>query len=203
MPPTYPDVPDTPGVPPVFRAGATPDVPPLTGDDFNLSGAAVVSWGVFDSSGAVAIDCDSFVSLEYLREFRISDYPVEDGGFSSYDKVATPIDLRVVVTRGGTDDDRVKFLAQIDAAVATTDLFGIVTPDSAYYDLNLVRYDYKRSSTNGATLLMVELQFVEVRLTATQNFSSSKAPAGADAVNDGAVQAKAPSAAQTPVHGPI
>ena len=200
--PTYPNVPVAPGVPPVFRAGQ-----PDTGEQprktdgagaANNQASSAPRWGVFDASGASVITVDSVVRLEYLREFRISTYPVETGGFASYDKVATPADVRVLLVRGGSDDNRRAFLRDLDRLVASTQLYTVVCPEVSYANVNVVKYDYRRSSENGVTLIAAEVQLSEVRVSATQVFTNSKSPAGSDAVNSGSVQTRTPTPAQTP-----
>lgn len=199
--PTFPNVPVAIGVPPVNRAGPNdPGVPPLTAGNSASRPPASSSpvWGIFDDTGAVAILADSIVSVERVREFRISTFPVEQGGFASYDKVATPSDMRVVLTRGGTSDARAKFLSDLDALIFSTKLYTVVCPEVSYPSVSIVRYDYTRSSSNGVTLLTAEVHLTEVRVSATQTFSNSKSPTASDAVNDGSVQTKPPTSAQTP-----
>lgn len=204
--PLFPDVPALPGVPPVFRgplnpAGTSSRPPPaLTADSLGSTPVAA-AWGLYNVDGTVALKVDSIVTLEPSREYRISDYPVERGGFASYNKVALPGELRVAVTKGGSDADRNAFLTALDVLVATRDLLNVVTPDTAFTDVNLVHYDYHRASDGGATLLRVELHFVEVRQSAKSKFSDSKAPSGADLKNDGPVQTAVPTVAQTPPAG--
>lgn len=212
----YPDVPPSGGgVPAVFRrvdgfVGAEP--PRLAQDALRGSSAGRVTWGIFDDGGAPALFVDSIVSVEPRGEFRISDYPVEAGGFRSYNKVALPSELRVTVTKGGTDASRSTFLAAVETLRTGTKLCSIVTPDSAFRSYNLVAVDYRRTAGAGVSLLSVELNFEEVRQSATSAFTASggksdpgnapKRPSGADPVSIGPVQPATPTAAQTPVHGP-
>lgn len=206
--PLYPDVPALPGVPPVFRgpgnpAGETSRPPSALIRDSAAATSSASAWGLYKTDGTIALKVDSVFTLEPSREFRISDYPVERGGFASYNKVATPRELRVSVTKGGSNADRNAFLTALDGLVSSLDLLNVVTPDTAFTDVNLVHYDYHRASDNGATLLRVDLQLIEVRQSAKTKFSDSKAPSGADLKNDGPVQTAVPTVAQTPTIGPL
>lgn len=206
--PRYPDVPDAPGVPPVYRNDTNPITPPtgstiLPSDSASAQSSARPQWAIVKAGGASAIQVDSIVAMEPSRDFRISDYPVENGGFQSYDKVATPAETRVTVTKGGGDSDRQGFFDQLDALIETTDLVNIVTPDSSYLDRNLVRYSYDRRADRGLGLLTVELIFQEVRQTAKSAFTDSKQPSGNDPVNDGPVQPTTPTGTQTPPGRPV
>jgi hypothetical protein len=202
----YPDVPIFPGVPAVFRRVQTElEVAELSeqlqDDQLNGEGGPV-SWGIFNADGSVALEPDSIFMVEPSAEYRISDYPVERGGFQSYNKVTLPAENRVTVTKGGSNADRADFLTALDAIMKSLDAFSIVTPDGTFLDRNPVRYNYSRSAENGATLLKIEIQFQEIRQTAVAAFSNSKAPSGADAVNNGPVRPVTPATTQLPAQGP-
>lgn len=202
--PRYPDVPDTDGVPPVYRNDSNPITPPggtpavQPTDSAQVQQSARPDWAIVKPGGASAIDVDSIVGLAPSRDFRNSDYPVENGGFQSYNKVATPAETRVIVTKEGGDSDRQGFFDQLDALIETTDLVNIVTPDSAFLDRNLTHYDYDRRADKGRALITVELIFEEIRQTAKSAFTDSKQPSGNDPVNDGPVQPQSPTGPQTP-----
>ena len=63
-----------------------------------LLGLFDTQWGIFDQSGDPVITADTIVEVGYRREYRISDFPVEEGSFASYNKVQTPYDVRVTCT---------------------------------------------------------------------------------------------------------
>lgn len=208
----YPNVPIAAGVPLVLR-GPLNDLADNSGllggaqDQMDSDGADVADdgdaqWGVFNDGGDLVIDPDSFGAIEYMKEYRISNFPVEEGGFQSFNKVETPFSARIAMFKGGSDADRLDFLATVEAAIMTLDLYSIMTPSRGYDNANLTRYDYSQTAQNGVTLLRVDLSFEQVRDTAVATFTNSKAPGGADAVNDGSVQPKAPTPAQTPAVPP-
>lgn len=201
----FPNVPDAAGVPRVFRREGEPPTPfiqPLTGDALAGVQTGRVTWGIFTRGGALALQPDSVAVVEPSREFRISDYPVEQGGFASYNKVATPATERVTLTKGGDIPTRTAFLAAVEAMLESTDLFTVVTPEAAYTNRNLVRRDMRRSAEEGASLLKLELEMVEVRVSATSAFTSANAAvdpgtaprsaSGANRVNAGPVQPQTP-----------
>lgn len=210
----FPNVPAYPGVPQVFRNASNPPTggltdaiggirdgaPALTQDGGDaIVVTAQTAWGIYTPDGEKALAVDSVYRIEPSREFRISDYPIEDGGFQSYNKVAMPGETRVTVTKGGTAAVRQAFLNTLDALVESTDIVTVLTPDESFLDRNLVRYDYSRSAESGAALLIVELMLIEVRQSAESQYTKSKEPSGTDAVSDGPVRSVDPTAAQTPV----
>lgn len=151
-------------------------------------------WGVFNPSGIIALEPDSIISLDFHREWKIPNYPLEKGAFQSYNKVALPSNTRLRMTKGGTDDDRSNFLFQVDFAAASLDIFNVLMPEGTLIkSVNIVNYSYNRTSTNGVGLLTVDIELEEVRVTATAALSNNNtaAASGADPVNDGQVQATA------------
>lgn len=150
-------------------------------------------WGIFDASGNPVIAADTVLGVEYLNEWRISDYPQEDGAFASYNKVATPFDVRMRFACGGTQAAREAFLAQVTAAAGSLDLYNAVTPEAVYANANIVHTDYRRETRNGATLIVVDVWLQEVRQAAPAQYSQVKTPDAADSVSQGQIQATAPS----------
>lgn len=201
----FPNVPDAPGVPRVFRREGSPPAPfvqPLAGDALGGTQAARVTWGIFTRAGALALQPDNIIVVEPSREFRISDYPVEEGAFRTYNKVATPGVERVTLTKGGDVATRTAFLAAVEAMLESTDLYTVVTPEAAYTNRNLVRRDMRRAAESGAGLLVIELEMMEVRVSAASAFTSANAAvdpgtaprsaSGANRVNVGPVQPQTP-----------
>jgi hypothetical protein len=198
----FPDVPLAVGVPLVFRRDTRfvdAGIRALESDALGGVQAARVTWGIFDRAGRLALEPDNIVVVEPTREFRIADYPIEEGGFASYNKVATPAVERVTLTKGGDVAARTAFLAAVERMLESLDLFSVVTPEAAYLNRNLVRRDLRRSAETGASLLSIELEMQEVRLSAVSAFTSAadplvapKSPGGADPVNLGPVQPRLP-----------
>lgn len=191
----YPDVPQAPGVPAVVRDGADP-VPP---DNFDFAPAEVpdtppvyAQWGILDANGNAVIEPDSFVSVAYRQNSRVANFPVEEGGFESYDKVQTPYDLRVRVTKGQSVEARSAFLAVLESLQQGLDVVSVVTPEVVLDAANLETFDYDRTAVNGVALLTVDLYFVQIRFTATAEYSqvnSPQAPSAEPEVSNGQVQA--------------
>lgn len=233
--PLYPDVPEALGVPPVLRSPVPITIP--TDPSLVLADAIGILqniltpvWGVFDDTGLPVAIADTTLMLEYMADSRVSDYPQEQGAFGSYNKVQMPYRATVTLVCGRTVADREAFLAAIDAAKQSTDLYTIATPEDTYQNANIVAYDYRRTTKNGATLLIVNLHLEEIRQTGSAAFASSTStasattgsgapvsfgsasamppsqvqnPASASPVNLGQIQAQSPSAAQSALFGPV
>jgi hypothetical protein len=191
--PTYPNVPIALGVPPVAR---NPETTPGTGDPKLIRDADEIDqlssaqWGIYDQAGSNVLDPDNIASIGYSGEYRISDYPIEQGQFETYNKVATPFQSRVSMSKGGKLSDRQGFLARIEQIRGDTKLYNVVTPERVYMDVNIERVTLDRTAAAGAGLLTVEIGLREIRQTTSPSFTSSQTPSGADIVNNGAVQTK-------------
>ena len=180
-----------------------------------LGGFGFTEWGLFDQSGQAVIVADSVVAFDNDAEARISNYPVEQGGFESFNKVQTPYDVVFVFTKGGSISDRANFLAAIDAAKNSLALLTGVTPEKSYINLNVQRYSQTRAARQGVTLLTVNVYCQEIRqappllFSNTQNFSGvgqsaatptltdTQAPDGSSPVNGGTVQGVPPTSQTT------
>jgi len=191
------NVPILPGVPAINSAiGVISQIADLLlGDTVsNLFGDAQ-QWGIFQGGDPV-VTADSVVSMEFKKEWAISDYPVEEGSFETYDRVSLPFDARIRFSAGGSLASREALLSSIEAISGDTDLFDVVTPERVYTGVTISHYSYNRSARNGVGLLQVDVWVFQVNQNAMSVFGNTAAPDGADQVNDGPVQATAPSSSQ-------
>ncbi|MGP2516368.1 phage baseplate protein [Yersinia sp. 2545 StPb PI] len=202
----FPNVPNVLGVPNVARSGLSIDQDAImsaiySGDILSILDSVITpKWGIYAQDGSQVILPDSVLDIEYKGESRILDYPIEAGGFASFNKVATPFDIRMKMACSGNLSaarmTRESFLARLDEMQASLDLYNIVTPDYVYNNVDLVGYDYRRTNENGVTLLIVEARFNEVRVTGDAQYKSVKSDSAANPVNQGQVYANKPTAEQ-------
>lgn len=200
----FPNVPPLPGVPNLRRAATgvltrTGLLPAIRGlNRFGLLDMLMgPQWGVFDESGIVMLQPDTIAAVEYKGDYEIANHPVEEGGFASYNKVAKPFEISVQMTCSGKDSSREAFLTELEIMRSSLILYTVVTPDKSYGSMNLVHYDYKRSSQSGVSLLTVNCRFQEVRETATTSFTETAKPDGAATQGGGTVSASPASAGAT------
>lgn len=195
--PTFPNVPNVPGVPPLLRApGISAAALILLTSDLIAGSFTILGqprWGIF-RGGVPVIVADNVVSFDFKRDWSIADYPIEEGGFETYDKVQLPYDVRIRFSTGGSESDRQAFLNSIAAVADTIDLYDVVTPEAIYQSVNISHYDFHRTSTNGVGLIVVDIWMTEVRITATAAFANTQQPNVAGGQNQGAVQPLTPAA---------
>ena len=153
-------------------------------------------WGIFDAAGVPVVLADNVVALDYRQEWILADYPLEQGAFETYDKVATPFEARVRFSSGGSALDRQALLTSI---AGTIDIFTVITPEVIYPNVNVVHYDYRRAADRGVGLIAVDVFLRQVRVQSVPAFSNTQQPNGADQTGGGSVQTKAP----TPTEGTV
>ena len=189
------------GVPPLLNApSATPAAPAGTAPATPSASA----WGIYLTGTAIpALTADSVVSIEFKGEWRISDYPQEQGAFQSYNKVTVPFDARVMLAKGGTEADRAAFLEALDSIATATNadgslaVYDVVTPERTYIGASVQRYDYRRTSREGVGLIVADVWLSQVRTAAAAAFTNTAAASGQDKQAVGVVQPQSPTAAQS------
>lgn len=188
------------GVPPV-PLPLTPYTPPTSApmtvqtatSDVGLTQAA--NWLITDQNGNSILSFDSVIEFEYRGESQIADYPVEQGGFASYNKVSVPYEARMTVACTGQGNQkrdgwprqtRDQFLASLETLRNAITLCQIISPDTIYPSCNLVHIDYRREARRGVTLILATLWFQEVRIAGTATTPTPN-PSYANSLNLGAL----------------
>lgn len=193
---------------------ATPTPAVVQLQDVHIVGNKIDAvWGIYRSdTNTLLVRPDTILAFDYRREWRVADFPMEEGAFESYNKVAVPFDVRLRMTKGSTkpnpnavgpDVDSVTgrrdFLKRLENAAASLDLYDVVTPEASYYGVNIVSVDYRRETSSGVSLLTVDVGLRQIRLTAISKVIATQTPSGAPAVNNGTVQPKVPKTQQSTV----
>jgi hypothetical protein len=122
------------------------------------------TWGIFDQNGVAVLIVDTTVSMHYSNETRVSQFPVEKGGFVSYNKVATPFKAKVRLAVGGDRQRISDALSKMESLLDdTADLYHIVTPEITYLNTTFEKFNYARSSNKGQDLALIDAELLEVR----------------------------------------
>lgn len=163
-----------------------------------LAGAALIGlflddyWGIFDQNGIPLAIVDNVVSVDYQNDSRVTQAPIQDGSFASYNKVANPYDCRVCMSKGGSVLERGAFLAMLEYMAGSTDLFTIITPETIYVNANIESFNYRRESYRGAHLIVADIRLIEVREVTPQytdtGTSAAQNPAASSPTSGGTIQ---------------
>lgn len=166
-------------------------------------------YGLF-LNGKLILEPDSFISYSYMNESRLSQYPQEAGGFQQYNKVGTPFDLRIQVTKGGSVTDVAAFIDIGESLAQATDqnMYDLITPEAEYLSVNVSKVSHEHKPGHGANMVTMDIQLTEIRVTAsafysntasptsTGNLSNTKTSSAADPKSAGTVQPQTPTPAQ-------
>jgi len=184
----FPDIPKLPGVPAIPRSSTAPTPPINPVSTARIPNNAYTSgWGFIEEAGDSKLIPDSFIDFEYREERKIPNYPVEGGGFSSYNKVALPFDVRVTVSCNGNGImSKENFLYVIEQYINSLTLLSVITPNFTYNNCNLIHVDYRREAKQGVSLIIAQLWFQEVKI-AQAAVPTTTEPSGAVAENNGQV----------------
>lgn len=182
-------------------AAPTPGMQLATADssDLQLTKSGPL-WGVFQDGQSIFagdLEPDSILAIEYRREWTVADFQIEKGSFSSYDKVQRPFDVRLRLTKGGSETTRTAFIAFVEVIGDSLELVDVVTPVRTYLGVTLTGIGYQQTATNGVELITFDLALREIRQTAASAMSASiiKDPGSADPTNGGTVQPQTPTPA--------
>ena len=193
-----------------------PGIPPLKGYSAASSAISTISnvaalaqisfanapppvWGVFDSAGNPVALADSFLGIDFYNQSTITNAPLEDGAFMSYNKVQMPFTARVMLSKGGSADERTAFQLAVASAAASLNLYTIVTPDANYPNCNIEAYDYTQQYQNGVSIVNVGIRFKQIRIVKAQYTNNTTEPSGASPDANGKVQPVTPTPKQTSV----
>jgi hypothetical protein len=180
-----------PGVPNLLNAGVSflNPIEILTADIVtNYGFGTSPQWGLF-LNGVPIVIADTVVDFGYQQAWTVADYPVERGGFESYDKVNSPFRVRIQFVSGGSEANRQALLDSIAAIGDQLTLFYAVTPEAIYPSVNVEHYEYRRTSKNGLGLMIVDVSLLEIRESQAGNFQNTASPSGFKAAPAGNIQA--------------
>lgn len=166
------------------------------------------------NSGEALVVPDTWRRIDYKNEQRLADYPIEQGGFASYNKVATPFELRLELCCGGPSFSqqllsgalsaidgfvnsllgtslaqpmtRSAFIQACESLVQSLQLVDVVTPDRTYESLNCYHFSYSKTREQGASIVRAEVWLREIRQTAQGDYTSTGAAAINTSVPDAA-----------------
>lgn len=150
-------------------------------------------WAVVARNKGLSVQFDGIMDIDVKNESKVLTSPIEKSSFAAYNKVETPLD---VVITGASQQDGAAQSAILDALnklVSGAELVDIVTPTAVYLKMTLESYSYKRTATDGASLLVVELHAIEVREVETTRVTKTKRASSAKTQKAGQTQTKKPS----------
>ena len=164
----------------------------------SLGGAAILRaifgdiWGLVNEYGVPVVLADNVLGLSFQSASTIANAPIEKGSFASYNKIASPSQAVVQMSKGkGGPLQRGAFLAQLIALEGSTLKFYVISPEFVHRNMQIVGVDYARSASEGMQLIVVNVQLEEIReVKVDYSFEEVAAPSDAKTADGGNVQPK-------------
>ncbi len=124
------------------------------------------------------IEPTSFYRLGYQQEWNVSDVPLQDGDFASFNKVNNPYEIELRMVKGGTLSQRAQFLEDCERVGASIGLYRILTPERTYQPINITALTVNREGKEGAYFFAeVDIRFKEIRqVTAQYSTAGAEVP---------------------------
>lgn len=122
------------------------------------------TWGVFNvGTTDAAIEVSSIFEQDITAESHVSDYIIQSGSFTTYNKVQLPNVITLTITKDGNEISRQEMLQWLAINLAATTVFDILTPEFRYANVTLIGYRVGRSARYGAARIIAECLFQEIR----------------------------------------
>ena len=159
------------------------------------------TWGIYTqgSNPSPVFDVDTCLSFKFGDTSKISDFPVEDGAFASYNKVLQAFQPKIKLLVGSSKDGSISSQDRIQALldklyneVRSTNIYDLYMPEYYYEGVTVEKYDFTRTSSKGRGMLEVDITLMQVIQVSAQSTTvqlpKPKPKKAADASNDGKQQ---------------
>lgn len=130
----------------------------------------------YTKSGQTVFTPTGWISAEAVSDAMVVNSNIENGSFTSYNKIRRPAELRVRFAHEGwtaytgaipnltnfTTLSITELLNTLEDMKNSASTYDIETPDRIYRGYDLIHYDYSKTAKNGQTLLVVSAIFQEI-----------------------------------------
>ena len=109
---------------------------------------------------------DSVLEMSFQSESEATSEPIEKGGFASFYKTNSPETVSLVFSFSADDARQNNALNKIRERKENYDLISILTPTHLYENMTIVSYSYNRTNTDGMTMLVLQVDFQQIKQVA-------------------------------------
>lgn len=109
---------------------------------------------------------DSVLEMSFQSESEATSEPIEKGGFASFYKTNSPETVSLVFSFSADDAKQNNALDKIRERKENYDLISILTPTHLYENMTIVSYSYNRTNTDGMTMLVLQVDFQQIKQVA-------------------------------------
>jgi hypothetical protein len=154
----------------------------------NADGTSPGQYIINGEDGQVALY--SMLEMSMESGSQIPTEPIEEGSFSSYNRIIEPKEGTAMLALMGDDAEIQDALNALEELKKSDKKVEFITPFDTYENLMLVSYDYRRDGHSGQNVLQVEIRLKEVREVGTQKTTTAveePPPVTTEAAADGSV----------------
>lgn len=138
-------------------------------------------WALLNDDSRPLCDYEGILSVNVTESAQVLAEPLENGQFASYNKVQAPNVVSVQLAIGSDPGRQTAALAALSAFKAGTRTAVLYTPAKYFPRLALIEISQSRSQSEGASLLVVDLTFQEIRSATVEANEVKWAPKDASA----------------------
>ena len=124
-------------------------------------------------ASVLVIEPTSIYRMGHTQEYSLPTNPVQMGSFSNFNKVGSPYEIELRMTKTGTLSERAFFLDDLERISNSVELYRVVTPERTYQPVNISGYQVVREGAKGAYFFAeVDVRMVEIRQVTAQYSST-------------------------------
>lgn len=121
----------------------------------------------------VAVDFYTMLEISVNNSSSIPTEPIEQGSFSSYNRIIEPTEITAMLALMGDDAEIQDALYGLEKLKKSETKLEFITPYDTYENLMLQSYDYRRDGHSGQNVLQVEVRLKEVREVGIQRTTTA------------------------------
>lgn len=138
--------------------------------------------------GVSLVSFKSMVQLSHTLEASVTSQPVEEGSFTSINKVVSPQKFEVRLGFVGTDREIASVIATLELELKNASTVQIVSPLGTSPKASITKFSYSQNLENGRGGLLVDLSFEQIKevsqtYTDTAPISTGQATNASDVSN--------------------
>lgn len=130
-------------------------------------------YGIFLNGSPALTGYNSVIGFGFTADEQIPVYPIEQGGFQSYNKVALPFGAKLQYTVNGGQQQIQAFVTQLEAIRQDTNLYTVVTPVYSWQNTNGIHWDVRLQTGHAVSMWVIDVWFSEIRQTPPAQMSSN------------------------------
>jgi hypothetical protein len=144
----------------------------VTGTTPIFGGAVDPVYGLFDQGTEVLTGANSCTGFGFQVDEQIPAYPIEQGGFVSYNKVALPFGTKLQYAV--YQENLSSFITELESLRADTNSYTVVTPVYSWNNCNITHWDTRLQDKRSVSMWVIDVWLAEIRQPISSTTSNSQ-----------------------------